>query len=88
MALFQKKIKKSGSVNIPVMIRRDMGIQNGDAVEINVYNGKIELVPAAPRCCLCQGQDDIFKFSGRYICKSCIDNMYTNIHKKEEKVDE
>lgn len=80
-----KRIRKSGSVNIPVAIRRDMGISNGDAVEINVYDGKIELVPVSPRCCMCHQQEDMVKFSERYICKNCIDNMYTNVHKQEEK---
>lgn len=67
----QKKIRKTGSVNIPVAMRREMNIQPNDVVDVQMRDGIIALVPVSPRCIFCSGQDKPVKMNGRYICKDC-----------------
>ena len=67
----QKKIRKTGSVNIPVAMRRAMNIQPNDVVDVQMRDGIIALVPVAPRCMFCDNQDKLVKMNGRHICKGC-----------------
>lgn len=67
----QKKIRKSGSINIPISIRRDMCIQPNDAVDVQMKDGSIVITPVSPRCILCENTNDITKLFGKYICKNC-----------------
>lgn len=67
----QKKIRKTGSVNIPVAMRRAMNIQPNDAVDVQMRDGIIALIPVSPRCIFCSGQGKPIKMNGRYICKDC-----------------
>lgn len=67
----QKKIRKTGSVNIPVAMRRAMNIQPNDAVDVQMRDGIIALIPVSPRCMFCSGQDKLAKMNGKHICKDC-----------------
>lgn len=66
-----KRMTKSGSVNIPVGMRRELGIQEKDPVEVSTEEGKIIIEPYSPRCTFCGGRDGVIKFHGRGICKNC-----------------
>lgn len=80
-----KKVRKSGSVNIPVAMRRDMNLQPNDALDVQLQNGKIIMTPAAPRCQFCSGQG-IVELSGKYICRTCAEAAYYRA--KENKTNE
>lgn len=67
----QKRIRKSGSVNIPVAMRRDMALQPGDAVDVQMREGSVILTPSVPRCQLCENTKDVTKLFGKYICRDC-----------------
>lgn len=67
----QKRIRKSGSINIPIAMRRDMGLQPGDAVDVVMRDGSVVLTPTVPRCQLCENPKDVVKLFGKYICKDC-----------------
>lgn len=69
--LNQKKIRKSGSINIPIAMRRDMGLQPGDAVDVVMREGTVVLTPTVPRCQLCENTKNVTKLFGKYICKDC-----------------
>lgn len=74
----QKKITKSGSVSIPVAMRRDMGLQPGDVVDVVMEHGTISLTPAVPRCQFCGAPIEETKLilNGKHICGSCIQAVY------------
>lgn len=67
----QKRIRKSGSINIPIAMRRDMGLQPGDAVDVVMRDGSVVLTPTVPRCQLCENPKDVTKLFGKYICRDC-----------------
>ena len=68
-----KRITSSGSVNIPVGIRRAMGIQCQDAMELEVTE-KNELIvrPHKIRCIFCGNLDVMSTWKGKGICKPCL----------------
>lgn len=70
-----KLVSKSGSVTIPSDIRREYQYLGGEAVDIEVKDGKVILAPHTPRCIFCDGTEDIRKFEGRHICAGCMERM-------------
>ena len=68
-----KRITSSGSVNIPVGIRRAMGIQCQDAMELEVTE-KNELIvrPHQIRCIFSGNLDVMRTWKGKGICKPCL----------------
>ena len=67
-----KRITSKGGINIPVKLRRSMGMEPRDAVELDV-NEKNELVIRAyqTRCIFCGGQDVILRKNGKGVCGAC-----------------
>lgn len=74
-----KVLSKGGSLTIPADIRREYSFQGGDAVDITMDDGQIIVSPHTPRCLFCQGQDNVGKHMGRYICRSCVDTMVKEV---------
>ena len=73
----QKKIKKSGSINIPIAMRREMGLQPNDVVDVEMKDGAVVLSPVTPRCQFCENNmDEMTKIFGKYICKDCASLAY------------
>lgn len=77
MKSMYKKVSSTGSVNIPIAMRRELGIEAHDPMELKV-NGEGEIVirPYVPRCIFCGGQDNIHKISERNICVPCAKKVY------------
>jgi len=70
-----KVIGKSGGVTIPSDIRREYNFQGGEAVDITVNDGRLVIGPHTPRCIFCQSQENVGKYMGRYVCRSCVNRM-------------
>lgn len=66
-----KKISSHGSINIPVAMRREMGLQNGDAMEVSGNGEMVTVKPYRPRCVFCGSMDADDVFKGRHICSDC-----------------
>lgn len=68
-----KRITSHGSVSIPVAIRRYLGIQPKDALDMTVNDkGQIILEPHTRRCNICGSAENLHPlFHGRYICRNC-----------------
>lgn len=68
-----KRLSKSGSINILVQLRREYGIRDGDAFEIDVSKeGTVLLKPHVPRCVFCGNTEDITQLKGKGICAGCV----------------
>lgn len=72
-----KKIGKSGGFTIPANLRRDLGIQGGEKVDIKVNNdGSILLQRIGGTCIICSGYGEGLKNIGKkFICMDCIDRV-------------
>lgn len=67
-----KHVTSHGSVSIPVAVRRELGIRERDAMDLEVDGqGRILLQPHVPRCILCGGEEELAALSGKRICGPC-----------------
>lgn len=70
-----KRLSSHGTVSIPVAVRRELGLQGRDAVELTVRGGEITLRPYTPRCVFCGETDGVKLLSGKGICPECIEKL-------------
>lgn len=66
-----RKIDELGRVVIPMEMRRNMSIEDGDAFEIFVDGDRIVLSKYLPLCAFCGGSEDLLLYGGKKICKHC-----------------
>lgn len=66
-----KKLTSHGSVSIPVAMRRDIGLQGGDPMEVSQEGGTILIRPYTPRCVFCGTTEGIALLEGKGICPAC-----------------
>lgn len=71
-----KKITSHGSVSIPVQVRRELGLQPKDAVELEIEKGEIRIRPYRMRCQFCGSNDMVQELYGKGICASCARKAY------------
>lgn len=74
--LNEKKINKSGSITIPSHLRRQLGIESGENMKIElVNNGQILLTRIIGSCIFCSSNENLVKVKDKYVCKACMDNI-------------
>ena len=66
-----KKVSRHGSINIPVAMRREIGIQGGDPIEVTLNHGVVTVKPYTPRCIFCGSIEGIGKLFGKGVCPEC-----------------
>lgn len=66
-----KKLSSHGSINIPVAMRREIGLQGGDPMEVSLTDGTITIRPYTPRCIFCDTLEDVTTFAGKGVCSVC-----------------
>lgn len=67
-----KRITKSGGISIPVGLRRELSLQLGDALDVEVDGqGRVILAPHLPRCVFCTSTDGVVTYNGKGICQAC-----------------
>ena len=77
-----KKMSSHGSINIPVAMRRELGIEPKDPMIVKTNDeGDIILKPYVPRCMYCGRQDQVHKVFGRYVCIGCAKKVYEVLQK-------
>ena len=67
-----RKIDELGRIVLPIEIRKTMGIENRDAIEIFVDEDKIVLKKYQPACIFCGNADNVTYFRGKLVCNECI----------------
>ncbi len=74
--LNEKKISSSGSITIPSAVRRELGIQKGEKVKIEtVNNGQILLTRIVGSCVMCEKNEHLIAYKGKYICSKCLNDI-------------
>lgn len=67
-----KKISSHGAIGIPVAMRREIGIEKGDPMELSLEGGAITIRPYTPRCIFCGTTERTdYKLNGRTVCRNC-----------------
>jgi len=70
-----RKVDELGRVVIPIELRRTMGIEEKDALEIYVDDEKIILKKYEPACVFCGNAEEVVNFKGKNVCKTCLKSM-------------
>lgn len=73
-----RKVDELGRVVIPIELRRTMGIEEKDPVEIFVDGDKIILKRYEPACVFCGNASEVQHFHGKMVCNDCAKAMFEN----------
>lgn len=67
-----RKVDELGRVVIPIELRRTLGIEEKDALEIYVDGEHIILKKYEPACIFCEDARNVQMYKGKNICKECL----------------
>lgn len=67
-----RKLDQLGRVVLPIELRRTLGIEINDPLEIYVDEEKIIFKKYEPACVFCGNALDIHYFKGKMVCRSCL----------------
>lgn len=70
-----RKVDELGRIVIPIELRRTMGIEEKDALEIYVDNEKIILKKYEPACIFCGNAEEVMNYKGKNLCRSCLTEL-------------
>ncbi|MDR1069763.1 MAG: AbrB/MazE/SpoVT family DNA-binding domain-containing protein [Gracilibacteraceae bacterium] len=70
-----RKVDELGRVVLPIELRRTLGIDEKDALEIYVDEEKIILKKYAPACIFCGNAEGMQQYHGKNVCQECAGNM-------------
>jgi len=74
-----RKVDELGRIVIPIELRRILGIDLKDSIEIFVDGERIILKKYEPACVFCGDASQVHQFKGKLVCKKCVDNMFKAI---------
>lgn len=70
-----RKVDELGRIVLPIELRRTIGIEEKDRIEIFVDGESIILRKYQPACIFCDNAKDIINYKGKNICPDCIRAM-------------
>lgn len=70
-----RKVDELGRIVLPIELRRTLGIEEKDRIEIFVDGESIILRKYKPACIFCDNAKDIINYKGKNICPDCIRAM-------------
>jgi transcriptional pleiotropic regulator of transition state genes len=70
-----RKIDELGRIVIPIDIRRKLGVNNGESLEIALQNDTVILKKHHETCIFCFGSEDLVSFEGKLVCNKCIEKL-------------
>ena len=70
-----RKVDELGRIVLPIELRRTLGIEEKDRIEIFVDGESIILRKYQPACIFCDNAKVIINYKGKNICPDCIRAM-------------
>ena len=70
-----RKVDELGRVVIPIELRRTLGIDVKDALEIYVEGEHIIFKKYQPACLFCDSASDVTNYKGKLMCKECLNTL-------------
>ena len=67
-----RKIDELGRIVLPSELRKSLGIEVKDSLEIYTSGDSVILKKYLPACVFCGEANDIITFKGKNICKNCL----------------
>lgn len=66
-----RKVDELGRIVLPIELRRTLGIEEKDALEIYVDGSSVILRKYEPSCVFCGDASDVTTYKGKNICANC-----------------
>ena len=66
-----RKVDELGRIVLPIELRRTLGIDDNDSLEIFVEDNTIVLRKYLPACIFCGNARDIVSYKGKNVCGNC-----------------
>jgi len=73
-----RKVDTLGRIVLPIELRRTLGIDEKDPLEIFVDGEQIILRKYEPACTFCGNATNVKRFSGKIVCGECVTSLYKN----------
>ncbi len=70
-----RRIDELGRIVLPIEMRRTMGLEERDPVEICLCEDSVVLKKYQPTCVFCSAKDDLLDFRGKRVCHRCLSEM-------------
>lgn len=70
-----RKVDELGRIVLPIELRRTLGFEEKDRIEIFVDGESVILRKYQPACIFCDNAKDIINYKGKNICPDCIRAM-------------
>lgn len=70
-----RKMDTLGRIVIPIELRRTLGIETKDPVEIFVDKESIILRKFHSACCLCDSDERLVNYQGKNFCADCVGKL-------------
>lgn len=67
-----RKVDELGRVVLPIELRRTLGIEERDCLEISLEDDRIILRKLESSCIFCGSETDLLEHRGKYICAECL----------------
>ncbi|MGI6028323.1 MAG: AbrB/MazE/SpoVT family DNA-binding domain-containing protein [Candidatus Heteroscillospira sp.] len=74
-----RKVDDLGRIVLPIELRRSLGIDVKDPIEIYVDDDTIMLRKHDPACVFCGGTKEILNYRGKNICAECAKELSSEI---------
>lgn len=70
-----RKVDELGRIVLPIEMRRTLGINIKDALEMFTEGESIILRKYSPACLFCGSTEGNIEYKGKRVCKNCIESM-------------
>ena len=70
-----RKVDELGRVVIPIELRRVMGIEEKNSIEIYVDSDRIILQKHEQSCVFCGSDDEVRYYKNKLICEDCLEGL-------------
>ncbi|CAB4859490.1 MAG: AbrB/MazE/SpoVT family DNA-binding domain-containing protein [Actinobacteria bacterium] len=70
-----RKVDRLGRVVLPVEIRRSLGIEVGDLINVSVDGQRVVMRKVSSGCTFCDSPDQLREFADRLICEACVTRL-------------
>ena len=70
-----RKVDDLGRIVLPIEMRRTLGVDNRDPIEMFLDGKNIILRKYVPGCVFCGNPKGIIEYAGKRVCRDCIRGM-------------
>ena len=70
-----RKVDELGRIVLPIELRRTLGIDEKDSLEIYVDGASVILRKYQPSCIFCDDAADVVSYKGKNVCRNCLEEM-------------